>query len=110
MPDGRTSQARLTILKSVNEVPRRSDETHLLELSNQFKPIEQANDSPLEQVQYEPFLEKEVHQNVQISCGLEGDAENELKWKKMDPVFISSFYFISLNYWLILYLLRESEI
>ena len=87
LPDGRRSQVRLTVIKNLNEIVRpTSEENQFLESSvNQRGRIDEER-APQTQVEYEPYIEKEAGQSVSISCGLAGDDENELKWKKLEPV------------------------
>jgi hypothetical protein len=87
LPDGRKSQVRLTVIKNLNEIVRpASEENQFLESSaNQRERVDEER-TPQTQVEYEPYIEKEADQSVSISCGLAGDDENELKWKKLEPV------------------------
>jgi hypothetical protein len=91
LPDGQTSQVHLTVIKNVNELVQPIEsygENQYLE-SKSHQQQEQGNSeerAPQTQVEYEPYIEKEAHQSVSISCGLAGEDGNELKWKKIEPV------------------------
>ena len=96
LPDGRTSQVRLTVIKNLNEIVRpTNEENQFLESSSNQHGRTEEEQVPQTQVEYEPYLEKEVHQSVSISCGLAGTSDNELKWKKIEPVRI--FFYILRN-------------
>ena len=90
LPDGRKSQVRLTVLTSLNDMQRGGNENYFLESAQHRSQSEQA---PRSQVDYDPYIEKEVHQSVSISCGLVSDSENELVWKKVEPVCLIALSF-----------------
>ena len=101
LPDGRTSRVRLTVLKNANEPLRSGNNEHMY--------LDSSNQLPQAQVAYEPFLEKEVHENVVMNCGLVGDSQNELKWKKLEPVcFLFVFFFKEFRYYTILSTILET--
>lgn len=81
LPDGRTHQVRLTVLRNANEIVK-SNENQFLELTQY---LNQNEKTPRSQIEYEPYFEREVAQSVSIRCGLTGDGVNELKWKKIEP-------------------------
>ena len=75
MPNGRTSRVKLNVGNSLQHV----EPPH----QNQPEVHQQEEARP---IIFEYNVEKGIDSNVELSCGLMGDGEQDLKWRKINGV------------------------